>query len=86
MVFVFSWFPHVLSIVFEELYGKSIIPHVIPLMACKSTLVLTPLMVYLFDRRLHLNYLGSNTKDLTIETYSLNNDVRKLNINLLKHF
>jgi len=83
VTFLISWLPHVLVIFFEEFYGKSIISHIIPLLACKSTLMLTPLMIYLLDRRLHISYLRSDIKDLTIDAYPRNNETILRNMELI---
>ena len=67
MTFVISWLPHALGLFLEEFYGKMIIPHVVPLLVCKTTLVWTPLMIFLFDRRLRISYFRSNANSLTLD-------------------
>ena len=61
----------------EEYLNNHSIPEVIPLLACKTKLLTTPLMILLFDRRLRLSYFNSTRRNLTLDVSLLNENNNK---------
>ena len=66
-IWLCSWFPHAFYIFSEEVLHIHTIPPVLPVMSCKSTLLSTPLLILLYDRRLRIRYYKTYQRDLTLE-------------------
>ena len=69
VVYLLSWIPHAVYVLRTMLSNEQVNSSLLSIVVCKSYTFTTPLLVYLFDRRLRLSYYRNEQRNLIYEDY-----------------